>query len=55
MKKLFSEIPSIESERIVLRKIGQSDAGGLSELVNSPNVYRYLPTFLFEKKYEDIN
>ena len=55
MKKLFSEIPYIESERIVLRKIRQSDAGGLSELVNTPNVYRYLPTFLFEKKYEDIH
>ena len=55
MKKLFSEIPYIESERLILRKIGEEDAGGLSELMNSPNVYRYLPTFLFEKKYEDVH
>ncbi|MBQ9423925.1 MAG: GNAT family N-acetyltransferase [Pyramidobacter sp.] len=53
MKKLFSEIPYIESERLILRKIGEEDAGGLSELMHSPGVYRYLPTFLFEKKYED--
>ncbi|MBQ4491159.1 MAG: GNAT family N-acetyltransferase [Pyramidobacter sp.] len=55
MKKLFSEIPYIESERLILRKIGEEDAGGLSELMHSPGVYRYLPTFLFEKKYEDAH
>ena len=55
MKKLFSEIPYIESERLILRKIGEEDAEGLSELTHSPNVYRYLPTFLFEKKYEDVH
>lgn len=31
------------------------DASALSRLVNSPNVYRYLPTFLFEKKYPDVS
>ncbi|MCR4894054.1 MAG: GNAT family N-acetyltransferase [Eubacteriales bacterium] len=51
-KKLFSEIPYLTSQRLVLRKIVPDDAPGLTELVNSPNVYRYLPTFLFEKKYD---
>ena len=55
MKKLFSEIPYIKSERLVLRKIKDTDAEGLAELAQSPNVYRYLPTFLFEQKYEDVH
>lgn len=54
MKKLFSEIPYIKSERLVLRKIEETDAAGLSERAHSPNVYRYLPTFLYERKYDDI-
>ncbi len=55
MKKLFSEIPCLKGERLVLRPLVLSDAEGLRELVDSPNVYRYLPTFLFEKKYPDVN
>ena len=55
MKKLFSEIPYIKSERLILRKIEEKDAEALSELTHSPNVYRFLPTFLFEQKYEDIH
>lgn len=55
MIKPFSEIPTIHGERIVLRGLVPDDADGLYELVNSEIVYRYLPTFLFEKKYEDVN
>ena len=55
MKKLFTEIPYIKTERLILRKIEETDAEGLSELVHSPGVYRYLPTFLFEQKYEDVH
>ncbi|MBQ8305385.1 MAG: GNAT family N-acetyltransferase [Blautia sp.] len=55
MKKLFSEIPYLHSNRITLRQITPDDAAGLTELVNSPAVYRYLPTFLYEKKYPDID
>lgn len=54
MKKLFSEIPYLQREDIILRELTLSDAEPLSELVNSEIVYRYLPTFLFEKKYEDV-
>lgn len=31
------------------------DAKDQRELVNNPLVYRYLPTFLFEKKYTDTS
>ena len=53
MKQLFSEIPFLQSERIVLRKLSLSDAESLQKLINSPAVYRYLPTFLFEQQYKN--
>ena len=51
--KLFSEIPYLTNRRITLKALTSDDAGPLKELTDSPAVYRYLPTFLFEKKYED--
>ena len=51
MKKLFSEIPYLESGRLVLKKLESADAPALQELMDSPAVYRYLPTYLFEKQY----
>ena len=55
MKKLFSEIPYIKGEGIVLRQITKDDADGLRRLVSSEKVYRYEPAFLFERKYPDVN
>ena len=52
-KKLFSEIPHLRGERLELRRLTGDDASSLRELTDSPRVYRYLPTFLFEKKYPD--
>ena len=43
----------MQSGRLTLRALSLSDADALEELTNSPEVYRYLPTFLFEKKYAD--
>ena len=54
-KKLFSEIPYIDGGDVILRQLTQEDAPALKEMVDSPKVYRYLPTFLFEKKYDDIH
>ena len=53
-KKLFSEILYLADGRLVLRALTGADAPGLQELVDSRGVYRYLPTFLFEKKYPDV-
>ena len=53
-KKLFSELPVLRGERVVLRPLERRDAPGLRALVDSPAVYRYLPTFLFEKQYADV-
>lgn len=55
MKNLFPEIPCLKGERVTLKKITAADASGLSELINNDNVYRYLPTFLFERRYADID
>ena len=55
MKKLFTEIPYLKGNRLILKMLTESDADALQELVNSHLVYRYLPTFLFEKKYDDIS
>ena len=53
MKILFAEIPVLQGERIVPRKLADGDADGLAALKSSPAVYRYLPIFLFEQKYDD--
>ena len=52
-KKLFSEIPYLKGKRLTLKRLTRADRSGLQELVDSPRVYRYLPTFLFEQKYPD--
>lgn len=54
MKELFPEIPCLKSDRLVIRALTREDAPGLKEMVDSEKVYRMLPTFLFEKKYDDI-
>ena len=51
--KLFDKIPTLKGKRVTLKKITEEDAEGLRELTENENVYRYLPTFLYEKKYED--
>ena len=53
MKKLFDEIPELENERILLRKLEERDAENLREMSHSDLVYRYLPTFLYEQQNED--
>ena len=53
-KKLFSEIPCLKGNRLILRGLNRKDADPLQELIDSPMVYQYLPTFLFEKRYGDV-
>lgn len=53
-KKLFSEIPSIKGEHIVLDRVVDGDADALRDLIQNPLVQRYLPTYLFEKQFDDV-
>lgn len=55
MIKLFDEIPRLENEYILLRKLKDGDADALREMTQSTSVYQYLPTFLYEQKYEDLH
>ena len=54
-KKLFSEIPCIVGERIMLDRVVDSDADALRDLKENPNVQRYLPAFLFENQRDDVH
>jgi len=49
MKRIFDEIPHIESERLTIKRVEPRDADALCELAHCREVYRYLPTFLFEQ------
>ena len=53
-KKLFTEIPYLEGERLTIRALTRDDAGFLQELIDDTVVYRYLPTFLFEKNNGNV-
>ena len=51
--KLFDEIPYLTDDRIILREMTDQDAEALRRLSHNMRVYRYLPAFLYEQKYED--
>lgn len=55
MKKLFDEIPVIESDQIILRKLTDEDAPLIEEMTRSKLIYRYEPTYLFERQYIDMH
>ncbi|MBQ9059932.1 MAG: GNAT family N-acetyltransferase [Firmicutes bacterium] len=51
--KLFEEYPYLENEQILLRKMTMSDAPALQAFKDNKEVQQFLPTFLYEQKYED--
>ena len=53
VKQLFAQIPQLRGKRVLLRGLIDRDAEPLRSLSEQKKVYRYLPTFLFERKYED--
>ena len=54
MKRLFDEFPRLESDRLILREWAAADAPAMEMIVHDPDVYRFLPTFLYEQSYVDI-
>ena len=52
MTGLFDAPPVLTGRTLILRPLVPSDAEDLRNLTSQEAVYRYLPTFLFEKKYE---
>ena len=53
MKGLFPEPPVLSGANLCLRPLTLADTESLRRLSRQEAVYRYLPTFLFEKKYDD--
>ena len=51
--ELFDGYPYLEDDRIIIHKMGPEDAADLEELTSDPQVYDYVPPFLYELKYED--
>lgn len=52
MAELFHEPAVLKGKTLTLRPLVLSDEQDLHALTQQEAVYRYLPTFLFEKKYE---
>ena len=50
---LFDEIPEIKGERVILRKFEPADAQQLEEMTEEEDIYRFEPSFLYERKYAD--
>ena len=55
MKKLFDEIPCLEGERVILKKITENDREALLEMSRRKNIYRYEPSYLLEQQYTDMD
>ena len=51
MRGLFPDPPTLKGTNVELKHLSLSDVEGLQKLTQQEAVYRYLPTFLFEKKY----
>ena len=52
-KKLFDGIPRIEGERLVIDALTEADAPALQELMDNSKAYRFEPSFLFERRFDD--
>ena len=50
MRDLFPDLPVMRSDRLCLRPLESRDAEDLLRLTRQDIVYRYLPTYLFEKQ-----
>ncbi len=48
---LFEGYPSLEDGVVLIHGMSAGDAPALGALASDAEVYRYLPTFLFEQKY----
>ena len=53
MVKLFDEWPDLGSVNIELRKLSSCDSEALGAMTRDDRVYKYLPTFLAERQFED--
>ena len=55
MHSLFEQFPTLQEGNIVIRRLTSDDKDALYSFVHDDAIYRYLPTFLYERKYDDID
>ena len=55
MRELFPDLPVLQGGRLCLRPLDYPDAADLFRLTRQEKVYRYLPTYLYEKQSGDMN
>lgn len=49
MTELFDTFPYLKNDHIIIRKMVEGDVDDLLEITNNPNVYQYIPPFLYRK------
>ena len=49
MAHVFGTFPNLRNHRIVIRKMEEADVDDLIKITSNPNVYRYIPPFLYRK------
>jgi ribosomal-protein-alanine N-acetyltransferase len=49
MAELFHEFPYLKNDHIIIRKAVEADVDALMEITGNPNVYQYIPPFLYKK------
>lgn len=50
---IYEKYPDLTDGTVIIRKMSDSDADALAQFTSNAEVYRTLPTFLYELKYED--
>ena len=54
MTDLFGTFPYLKNDRIMIRKMREDDTDSLIEITSNPNVYRYIPPFLYQKSRKSL-
>jgi ribosomal-protein-alanine N-acetyltransferase len=49
MSELFDTFPYLKNNSVIIRKMNEADLDALEEITSNPNVYRYIPPFLYKK------
>lgn len=49
MTELFDTFPHLKNDYIIIRKMVEGDVDGLIEITDNPDVYQYIPPFLYRK------
>ena len=49
MAELFAEFPYLTNDKVIIKKMEESDVPALAEISRNDNVYKYMPPFLYQK------